>query len=61
MTRAFMIEYERGWGAKVDEVKEFPTRAEAVAFADEYNRKYNNEPTAPDWYIRAEVADRDNP
>ena len=54
-TKVYMIESERGWGSKVDEIKEFPTREEAVRFADEYNAKHNNEPSVPDWYIVAKV------
>lgn len=29
MIKVYMIESERGWGSKIDEVKEFPTREEA--------------------------------
>jgi hypothetical protein len=56
-TKVYMIESERGWGQKVDEVKVFPTREEAVKFAEEYNKKYNPPGPVPDWYIRAEVED----
>jgi hypothetical protein len=55
-TKVYMIESERGWGSKVDEVKEFPTREEAEEFANDYNTKYNNfSGPVPDWYIIAEV------
>jgi hypothetical protein len=50
-----MIESEVGWGAKIDEVKEFPTKEKAVAFAEKYNKKYNNLDHAPSWYIKAVV------
>lgn len=55
MTKVFIIESERGWGQRVDEVKEFNTREEAVKWADDYNRRYNNKAEVPDWYMRAEV------
>lgn len=54
-TKVFMIESERGWGSKIDEVKEFDTREEAEKFAHEYNTKHNPPGPVPDWYIVAEV------
>ena len=54
-THVYMIESERGWGQKVDEVKEFDTRAEAEKFAKDYNDKYNPPGPTPDWYIVARV------
>lgn len=55
-----IIESERGWGSKVDEVKEFRTEAEARAFVKEYNDKYNP-PLAitPDWYMIAKYVEKD--
>ena len=55
MVKVFIMEYERGWGSKVDEVKEFPTLTEAQEFCIEFNSK-NTAATAPDWYMVAEVA-----
>jgi hypothetical protein len=52
-----MIESEAGWGRKIDEIKEFDTQDEAVKFVTEYNKKYNNEPVTPSWYIKAELMD----
>jgi hypothetical protein len=49
-----IIESERGWGAKVDEVKEFDTLKEAEAFIKEYNAQ-NHEPEVPDWYMYARL------
>jgi hypothetical protein len=46
---------ERGWSSRVDEILEFNTRELAEKYAKEYNEKHNNQPTVPDWYIRAEV------
>lgn len=51
-----IFEYERGWGSRLDEVKEFDTFEEAEKFIKDFNSK-NTEPTAPDWYM---VADRAN-
>lgn len=48
-----MIESERGWGQRVDEVKEFDTAEEAQQFAKDYNTKYNPPGPVPDWYIVA--------
>ena len=53
-TKVYIWEFERGWGSKIDEVKEFPTREEAEAFAKEFNSA-NTSPTVPDWYMVAKV------
>jgi hypothetical protein len=54
MVKVNIIESERGWGRKIDEVKEFDTLELAEAFCTEYNSR-NTEATAPDWYMQAEV------
>ena len=54
-TKVLMIESEAGWGQRVDETKEFDTREEAVKWANAYNKKWNNEPKTPSWYIKAVV------
>ncbi len=54
-TRVFMIESEAGWGQRIDEVKTFPSRAKAVAFAEAYNQRHNRAKMTPSWYIKAEV------
>jgi len=51
-----IIESERGWGQKVDSVREFPNRKKANAFVEKYNAK-NNEPTVPDWYMYARIVE----
>lgn len=56
MVKVLIIESERGWGRKVDSTREFPTRAEAEAFVTDFN-KSNTSPTAPDWYMQAEIVD----
>ena len=50
-----IIECERGWGQKIDEVKYFASKEEAEEFCKEYN-KDNNKPTVPDWYMYARTA-----
>jgi hypothetical protein len=50
---AVIIESERGWGQKVDEVREFDTEKERDDFIKEFN-SHNTETSAPDWYMKAE-------
>lgn len=47
-----VIESERGWGQKVDEVRTFDTYDEAAEFRDRINGK-NTSPTAPEIYWQA--------
>jgi hypothetical protein len=54
MWKLDIIESERGYGRRVDEVKEFDTEAAAA----EFQRKFNAENTpvrtvVPDWYMYA--------
>ena len=56
--RVDMIESERGWGQKLDEVLYFDNEAEARQYAIDYNTKHNNLDYVPDWYIRAEYRGR---
>lgn len=51
--RVVVIESERGWGTKVDEIKRFATKEEALAFQRDFN-KDNTASTAPDWYMQAQ-------
>lgn len=51
--RVDIIESERGWGQKVDEVKYFETQEEARDFCKQFNAR-NTESVAPDWYMRAD-------
>lgn len=48
-----IIESERGWGSKVDEVINFNSLKEANDFVSNYN-KQNNKDYVPDIYWRAE-------
>jgi hypothetical protein len=50
-----IIESERGWGSKVDSTRYFIDLAKANAFVTEYN-SHNTALTAPDWYMRADLA-----
>lgn len=47
-------EFERGWGNKVDGATLADSEAEARIIANECNAK-NTSPTAPDYYVQAEV------
>lgn len=51
--RVDLIESERGWGSKVDEVKYFDSPEAAKAFVAEFN-KQNTSTVVPDWYMYAE-------
>ena len=48
------IESERGWGQRVDEVKEFDTYELALEAVTEFNAR-NTADSAPDWYMYAEI------
>lgn len=51
-----LIESERGWGQRVDEVKKFKTREDAEKYVDTFNAK-NNKRIVPDWYMYARIVD----
>ena len=48
--RVDLIEYERGWGSKVDETIYFDNEAEAREYVRAFNAK-NTVTTVPDWYM----------
>jgi hypothetical protein len=50
--KVVVIESERGWGQKVDEVLYFKTRAEASSWSAKFNSR-NPPGPAPDWYMQA--------
>lgn len=52
--RVDIVEYERGWGSKIDETLYFVTEKEARDHVTEYNKKYNTEKAVPDWYMVAQ-------
>lgn len=53
-TTVEIVESERGWGSKVDELKTFDTKEEAEEFVKNYNSK-NNKEKVPDWYMYARI------
>jgi hypothetical protein len=50
--RVDLIEYERGWGSKIDETIYFDNEAEARQYCEDFNAK-NTATTVPDWYMIA--------
>lgn len=54
--KAGIYEYERGWGSKLDEVREFDTAQERDTFIQNFNSQ-NTEDTVPDWYMVAQSLD----
>jgi hypothetical protein len=55
--RVDLIESERGWGSKIDEVLYFDNEEEAREYARAFNAR-NTAATAPDWYMRADYRGR---
>ena len=53
-----IVEYERGWGSRIDETLYFDDEAEAKKYVKDYNEKYNTAPSAPDWYMVAQYSGR---
>lgn len=51
--KVVLIESERGWGSKIDEIKYFDTPEEVGEFVKKFN-SYNTQTVAPDWYMYAE-------
>lgn len=47
-----IIESEKGWGQKIDEIKYFKSKAEADKFVEEFNSTNTSE-SAPEWYMQA--------
>jgi hypothetical protein len=55
--RVDLIEYERGWGSKVDDTLYFDNEAEAREYVSTFNSK-NTAKEVPDWYMIAEYRGR---
>lgn len=51
--KVIIIESERDWGQRVDEIKYFDSLVQANKFVQEFN-SCNDKETVPDWYMRAE-------
>jgi hypothetical protein len=49
-----IVESERSWGQKIDEVRYFDSKEGAEAFIKEYNKE-NTKPVVPDIYWRASL------
>lgn len=47
-----IIEYERGWGSRLDSTEKFDTYDKAIEFKSKFNAE-NNLIEAPDWYMVA--------
>lgn len=47
-------EYERGWGSRLEDVKYFKSKDDAVQYCKSYDDKYNTLSSAPDWYMKQE-------
>ena len=54
MVKVALIEFEKGWGSRVDEIREFDTKELAESFIWEFNSKNTAEVT-PDWYMVARL------
>jgi hypothetical protein len=46
------MEYERGWGSRVDEILYFETQEDAEQYVKNFN-SVNKEETVPNWYMTA--------
>lgn len=55
--RVDIMEFERGWGSRVDEILYFDNEAEALRYVTTFNA-VNTVPTAPDWHMVAEYCGR---
>ena len=55
--RVDLIEYERGWGSKIDETIYFDNEEEAREYVRSFNAK-NTATTVPDWYMIADYRGR---
>jgi hypothetical protein len=49
-----IIESERGWGQRIDEIRKFPSMEDAKIFVNEYN-SHNTKEFVPDWYMYTEI------
>ena len=50
--RVNIIESERGWGQRLEDVKFFDSEQEAKNYAKNFNKR-NNKEKVPDWYMYA--------
>jgi len=60
MVKVFIIESEKGWGQKIEDTEEFPTREKAENFCRAYNKKHcPPKKITPDWYMYARLEDQE--
>lgn len=50
-----MLESEKGWGERIDDVLYFSQYEVASDFVKKYNNKWNDFDSVPDWYIQAQT------
>lgn len=55
--RVDIMEYDRGWGSKLDETIYFDSEDAALTYCDEFN-SMNTSKTVPDWYMVADYKGR---
>ena len=55
--RVDLIEYERGWGSKIDETLYFDNEEEAREYVKKFNAR-NTATSVPDWYMVADYRGR---
>jgi hypothetical protein len=48
----YWTEYERGWGQRPDGVSYHKDKESAIKYVSDYDKKFNNEPSAPDCYTK---------
>lgn len=51
--KVILMEYERGWGSKIDEIIYFENELYAKTFVIDFNLE-NDKDSVPDWYMTAE-------
>ena len=49
----YLLEYERGWGSRVEGKSTFGSYEEALKFFNDFNAR-NTKQEVPDWYMIAE-------
>lgn len=52
--QVIIMEYERGWGSRIDDIELYADDIAAKKRVEEFN-SYNTAKTAPDWYMIAEL------
>lgn len=52
--RVDLVEFEHGWGSRIDKTLYFDNEEEAKKYVKDYNEKYNSQEEVPDWYMIAD-------